>query len=52
MDVTLQDILQLEQEAGQAENDQRLRAIRAERRVRELEAELAAWAPETPLEDE
>ena len=49
MDVTMQDILQLEQEAGQAENDQRLRAIRAERRVRELEAELEA---EPPIEDE
>jgi hypothetical protein len=52
MDVTMQDILQLQQEAGQAENDQRLRAIRAERRVRELEIELAAVAPETPIEDE
>ena len=52
MDVTMQDILQLQQEAGQAENDQRLRAIRAERRVRELEAELAALTPETPIEDE
>jgi hypothetical protein len=50
MDVTLQDILQLEQEAGQAENDQRLRAIRAERRVRELEAELEALASEVTKE--
>ena len=50
MDVTMQDILQLEQEAGQAENDQRLRAIRAERRVRELEAELEALASEVTKE--
>ena len=50
MDVTMQDILQLEQEAGQAENDQRLRASRAERRGRELEAELEALASEVTKE--
>lgn len=42
MDITLQDIIQLQQEAGQAENDQRLRAITAERQVRELQAQLTA----------
>ena len=41
-DITIQDIQQLQREAGEAENIQRLRAIAAERRVRELEAEIAA----------
>ena len=45
MDLTMQDIIQLQQEAGQVEMDQRLRAIMAERRVRELEAERKAQPP-------
>lgn len=45
MDISTQDIVQLEREAGQAENDQRLRAIIAERRIRELEAQVAALRP-------
>lgn len=44
MDITLADIIQLQQEAGLAENDQRLRAIVAERHAAELEAQLAAAA--------
>ena len=40
MNVTIEDIQRLIQETGQAENDQRLRAIIAERRVRELEAQI------------
>lgn len=42
MPVTIEDIEALQAEAGRAENDQRLRAIVAERRVREMEGELAA----------
>ena len=38
--VTIEDIQRLLQETGQAENGQRLRAIIAERRVRELEAQV------------
>ena len=53
MDLTMQDILQLQREAGQAENDQRMRAIVAERRVRELEAKLGVRPEdEPPIEDE
>lgn len=41
MDITIQDIQQLQQEMGRESADLRLRAIVAERRVRELEARLA-----------
>jgi hypothetical protein len=42
MQINLEDIGHLQQETGAAENDQRLRAIVAERQVQELKAELVA----------
>jgi len=42
MEITTADIVALQREAGEMENDLRLRAILAERRVRELESQLAA----------
>ncbi len=41
MDITVQDFFKLQQETGLAENQQRLRAILAERRIQELEAKVA-----------
>ena len=43
MEITNADIGARQREAGQIENDLRLRAIIAERRIRELEAELAVF---------
>ena len=43
MEITTADIVALQREAGQIENDLRIRAIIAERRIRELEAELAVF---------
>ncbi len=44
--ITIQDIQQLQREAGGVENDLRLRAIAAERRVMELEAQVEALIAE------
>jgi hypothetical protein len=43
MEITTADIVALQREAGEIENDLRLRAIIAERRIRELEAKLAVF---------
>ena len=43
MELKTEDLFAFEREAGQIENDLRLRAIIAERRIRELEAELAVF---------
>ena len=43
MELKTEDLFAFEREAGQIENDLRLRAIIAERQIRELEAELAVF---------
>jgi hypothetical protein len=45
--IEIADIEQLQAEMGKLQNQLTLRAIIAERRVRELEAELAALQPKT-----
>ena len=43
MELKTEDLFAFEREAGQIENDLRLRSIIAERQIRELEAELAVF---------
>lgn len=54
--ITIQDIQQLQHETSEAENIQRLRAIAAERKIRELDAQVkelqAALALATKLVQE
>ncbi len=55
MDITIQDIIDLERESGQVEIALRLRAIVVERKVKELQAqvaELQAAKEKTSMMDE